>query len=84
MDISNWSTEDFVLDPAFRKWALNPDAEIKVVWEGILVQYPEKLEKVKNAREILMNMSIGSHQPLPGDKDRLWRKVVEEIEGKQS
>lgn len=79
MDISNWSTEDFVLDPAFRKWVLNPDAEAKLVWEEILSQNPGKLEDIKNAREILMQMSVGFHLLPPGDKDRLWRKVVDEI-----
>ena len=79
MDISNWSTEDFVLDPAFRKWVLNPDAETKLVWEGILSQNPEKLKDIKNAREILIHMSIKSHHLPLGDKERLWEKVVGEI-----
>lgn len=78
-DISNWSTEDFVLDPAFRKWVLNPDAETKLVWEGVFAQNPEKLKEIKNAREILMHMSIKSHHLPLGEKKRLWVKVVEEI-----
>src|SRR5690554_6816693 len=78
-NISNWSTEDFVLDPAFRKWVLNPDAETKLVWEGILSQNPEKLKDIKNAREILIHMSIKSHHLPLGDKERLWEKVVGEI-----
>jgi ferric-dicitrate binding protein FerR (iron transport regulator) len=54
---SEYSIEDFVLDPEFKKWVLNPDAEAKIYWEEYLKNNPSKHQDILLARKILLNMS---------------------------
>jgi transmembrane sensor len=54
---SEYSIEDFVLDPEFKKWVLNPDAESKSYWEEYLKNNPSKHQDILLARKILLNMS---------------------------
>lgn len=78
MDISNWSVEDFVLDPGFKSWVLHPDRNDSVLWEEHLEKNPQKLEEIKQAREILLNLSSKSFRISPNDKNDLWTKIEEE------
>jgi ferric-dicitrate binding protein FerR (iron transport regulator) len=54
---SEYSIENFVLDPEFKKWVLNPDAEAKTYWEEYLKNNPSKHQDIFMARKILLNMS---------------------------
>jgi ferric-dicitrate binding protein FerR (iron transport regulator) len=54
---SEYSIEDFVLDPEFKRWVLNPDAETKTYWEEYLKNNPSKHQDIFLARKILLNMS---------------------------
>lgn len=54
---SEYSIEDFVLDPEFKKWVLNPDAETKIYWEEYLKSNPSKNQDIVLARKILLNFS---------------------------
>jgi transmembrane sensor len=54
---SEYSIEDFVLDPEFKRWVLNPDAETKTYWEEYLKKNPSKHQDIFLARKILLNMS---------------------------
>jgi transmembrane sensor len=54
---SEYSIEDFVLDPEFKKWVLNPDAETKIYWEEYLKRNPSKNQDIILARKILLNLS---------------------------
>lgn len=80
MDISHWTVEDFVLDPGFRKWVLFPDTETNIFWEGLVFGNPGKLEEVKLAREILINLSARSFSFSAHDIEELWKKVELETE----
>lgn len=57
MSKSEYSVEDFVLDPEFKKWVLNPDAETKIYWEEYLKRNPSKNQDIVLARKILLNLS---------------------------
>lgn len=56
MSKSEYSTEDFVLDPEFRKWVLTNDPEAKRYWEEFLVSNKEKIEEIEKARKILIHL----------------------------
>ena len=57
MSKSEYSVEDFVLDPEFKRWVLNPDAETKIYWEAYLKRNPSKNQDIVLARKILLNIS---------------------------
>jgi ferric-dicitrate binding protein FerR (iron transport regulator) len=83
MNITEWTAEDFVLYPGFRKWVWSPDVETNLVWEGYLSKNPEKLGEIKLAREILINLSARSYTLSVKDKEDLWKKVDLETESIQ-
>lgn len=57
MSKTEYTVEDFMLDPEFKKWVLAPDEETKAYWEAFLEKNPEKYEKMELARKALINLS---------------------------
>ncbi|WP_375582631.1 FecR family protein [Cyclobacterium xiamenense] len=57
MSKTDYTVEDFMLDPEFRKWVLAPDEETKVFWETFLKKHPEKYAELELARKALTNLS---------------------------
>ncbi|WP_114749683.1 FecR family protein [Pleomorphovibrio marinus] len=57
MSKTEYTVEDFMLDPEFRNWVLSPDEEAKAYWEAFLVEHPEKYKEVELARRTLLNLS---------------------------
>ncbi|HSI74532.1 MAG TPA: FecR domain-containing protein [Lunatimonas sp.] len=76
MDIAKYTAEDFVMDPSFRRWVVNPDAETKIEWEELLSKNPHQYEAAEKAREIIFNLSIKSHQI----DNKLISEIWEQIE----
>lgn len=76
MDISNYTTEDFVLDPSFRKWVLSPNAETNLSWESLLVANPSKYKEAEDAREIIAHLATKEHQRLTDTElGNLWKEI---------
>ena len=57
MDISNYTTEDFVLDPSFKKWVMHPNAASNLFWESLLAENPLKYKEAKKARRIILQLN---------------------------
>ncbi len=47
-----FTTEDFLLDDHFLRWALDPDADTAAFWDGFLLAYPDKEPDVLEARRL--------------------------------
>lgn len=75
MDISKYTTEDFVLDPEFRKWVLSPNTESNLFWEKLMQQYPSKVHEAKVARELLLNLSLKNYQLTELESKSLWESI---------
>lgn len=80
MSKSEYSVEDFVLDPEFKKWVLNPDAETKIYWEEYLKRNPSKNQDMVLARKILLNLSRSTGQV---DENRIktaWSNIEKSLD----
>jgi transmembrane sensor len=80
MDLSNFSTKDFLLNESFQRWVLNPDEAIKCCWENYLSVYPEKSEMMAEARtqiEIMHQFFTGFRST---DGAEVWKKISNSIE----
>lgn len=75
MEYNRYKTEDFVLDPDFRKWVMTSTAESNVFWENWIQHNPDKLDTVKEARDIVLSMSKVSYQPSTNLEDEIWASV---------
>lgn len=76
MDISNYTAEDFVLDPSFRKWVLTPNAETNLFWERLLAANPSKYKEAEDAREIVAHLASNEHHRLTDmEFGELWKEI---------
>lgn len=75
-DFSEYSTEDFVLDPSFRKWVKNPDVKNNEFWKAWMSKYPEKNGIISQARQIIMLLDIKENQPAEGKFLEIWEKII--------
>ncbi len=71
----DYTVEDFVLDPEFRKWVLSPEGSVKSYWEEYLKKNPSKLNDIKLARKILLNMARNSSEVSQSRLDAAWQKI---------
>ena len=76
MEISNYTTEDFVLDPAFKKWVMYPDGATNLFWENLLAENPSKHKKAKKASRIILQLNI-KNQPILSDTEisDMWKDL---------
>jgi hypothetical protein len=79
MDYHTYTAEDFILDQNFRQWVLNPDQVSNSFWEAWLVQHPEKVGVIEEARELLLEIS--SHKDILYDKEEheMWKGISMQI-----
>ncbi len=82
MNISTYTTEDFVLDPAFRRWVLQPNAASNRFWEDLLTKHPSRYKAAKEARLIILQMNKGS-QPQLAETEilSLWKGIEKKASG---
>jgi transmembrane sensor len=80
MEMSNHTTEDFVLDPEFRKWVLSPDTGSNMRWERYLDKNPSSREAILLAKNIVLNLAhtgFDKEGLSEADKVRMWDKIKE-------
>lgn len=80
MDISNYTSEDFVLDPSFRDWVLHPTAGSNIKWEKLLDAYPSKYPEAEKAREIVIRLNRKNHPKLEDSEFlQVWDKIEHDL-----
>jgi len=50
---SQYRLEDFIADPSFRKWVLDPSPDDDLFWRMFLMLYPQKEEEIAVSRKVL-------------------------------
>lgn len=81
MDISNYTVEDFVLEPEFRLWVLSPNSASNIIWERLLSENPSHFNTIKIAREILLNLIIENQSMTEPESKELWEVIDRGTEG---
>tara|TARA_Y100001980_G_C14556886_1_gene352433 strand:+ start:89959 stop:91032 length:1074 start_codon:yes stop_codon:yes gene_type:complete len=68
--------DDFVLDPSFRKWVLNPDKSSNIYWKDWTKANPSKIAEIENAREILLSIQTIDFKPAEGARNEVWEGIT--------
>ena len=76
MEYQDFSANDFMMDGFFVKWVKDPDPETELFWKNWLVQYPEKADEVKVARQMLedLNFAVDSTSSRK-DYQEVWSRL---------
>nr|MBI1229371.1 DUF4974 domain-containing protein [Cytophagales bacterium] len=75
MSKADYTVEDFMLDPEFRKWIVAPDEETKAYWEAFLEKHPEKYADMELARKALVNLSREVNEVSESRIEGIWSKI---------
>ncbi|NII28448.1 hypothetical protein HB364_25420 [Pseudoflavitalea sp. X16] len=59
----NFSSRDFICNPAFQEWIIEPTAERVDFWKEFLLQYPAATEQVQVARSFLERIAFREEFP---------------------
>lgn len=76
MTFRDFTTQDYLQHPTFRKWVLEKDEAAAAFWHNWLQQNPDKREEVVKAKEILLVICAPTHEPAAGDEQETWDKVL--------
>lgn len=81
---SEYTVEDFVLDPNFKKWVLENNPESTAYWVEFVSQNPEEVRKIKIAKEILLNLSRQKKELSPIQINQLFKRINNSIDSPES
>jgi len=84
MDYSSYQTEDFLTDDSFIAYCYAESAEAIAKWENILAQNPGISQKMDDARELclLLSIKVGAAEKAAG-LERLKSALEETVEAQQ-
>jgi len=75
----NFRLEDFVWDDFFRHWILAPTRESELAWNQWLLENPEVLPLVHQAKNIVLSLRVSEPDLSVGEIDELVKKTISKI-----
>lgn len=79
-----FSEKDFITDPFFQDWVINPTPENEAFWSGFLFENPEKKAEVENGRRLLGRLHFKAHLPDETLVQQSFLRHLEQIEERQA
>jgi ferric-dicitrate binding protein FerR (iron transport regulator) len=75
----SFALEDFVWNPAFRNWVMNPTREDEEHWQNWLTENPGKRDTIRRARELVLAITP-ANIPLPtSEKESAVHQIIGNI-----
>lgn len=75
MNYSEYTTEDFILNPHFREWVANPNIISNKYWENWLKKYPEKIHELKEAKKMLRDFPLEYNHLKDEAVESMWHNL---------
>lgn len=72
---SNFTSEEFLNDPFFRKWVVIADEETDRFWKDFLLRFPEKQKTVLDARILYKALAHSQTKATAEQGERMWEKI---------
>ncbi|QIP11374.1 DUF4974 domain-containing protein [Spirosoma aureum] len=75
----NFSTDDFLQDPAFRKWVLQGTPSDDAFWADVLLNFPHQRVTIRQAREFLLTLHDQAEADFPSEQqvDSIYKQILE-------
>lgn len=80
MDRKQYTVEDLLHNPNFRKWVLHPDAGTQRFWQEWQAQHPEEQALLEEARDIVLLIEKGYFSALPADTENQWQRLARSLQ----
>ena len=78
IDYSRYEVYDFLMDPLFKQWVSEDDAELQRYWANVISCYPEKEEMIVQARRLATSLNK-STSPLESSRKNIWANIEQDI-----
>lgn len=75
----NFKVEDFVCDPFFREWVLNPNHENGQKWNQWLNDHPDHLAYVHSAREVVLSLRVNEESISDAEIREVVNRTISKI-----
>ena len=77
---AHYSLDDFLLEPRFREWVLNPSPALEGTWTDFLAAHPEKEPLIQEARQFLLEIRHHFEEPAlaPEELETRLRSILAE------
>ncbi|HZX75026.1 MAG TPA: FecR domain-containing protein [Cyclobacteriaceae bacterium] len=75
MEYEDFSTDDFVSDGFFIRWAKG-DSEAAWFWNSFLEQHPKKAEDIQQARQVILALEYPKRTIAPSDRAVMKNKLI--------
>ncbi|GAB4020236.1 FecR family protein [Spirosoma koreense] len=75
----NYTADDFLQDPAFRKWVLQGTPADDAFWANVLLNHPKQRETIRQTREFLLTLHDQVEADFPSEQqvDSLYKRIRE-------
>ena len=85
MDRKKNTIEDFLADPEFKKWVLNPDRRSQIFWDQWIEVHPHQRDNIRAARELILLFKFNEAEIVSEeDKSTILKNIIENDEVKSS
>jgi ferric-dicitrate binding protein FerR (iron transport regulator) len=76
MDYTNYTAEDLVMEPSFRKWVKREDPAAIDFWERWLARHPEKIPAVNEAKALLRKLPDACYHLDKREFQKMWANIT--------
>ncbi len=76
---AGYSLFDFLLDPHFKQWVLQPNREMDKYWQEVIAENPIQYDTIQKAIKIVKNLPAKDEQIHINGKDALWEKIEQNL-----
>ncbi|OIN56636.1 FecR family protein [Arsenicibacter rosenii] len=75
MDFQYDTVTDFVKDPSFQKWVIDPDADTAAFWEGWLAANPAQRTTLLEARQLILDLRFTTDYAANRAMIDVWQQI---------
>ena len=77
--------EDFLTDPEFKEWVLNPSKETNEFWKNWIASHPQDRKTILYAREVLLSFTYKQVNTIkPDEKTEILQTILRSDDVKSS
>lgn len=74
-DFNTYTLTDYVDDPGFVSWILNPTEELNMYWDRVQKDYPNQKRQIQEAKKLVRSLRFTPEFMEAQEKEQLWQRI---------